>query len=153
MGPPQSLVLLLYTAPFLILHCQCRGGELWSAIFPQFLQISAIFRNFPQFPQFSRNFPQFSAILGGYRNFYPWEYLILQFSEGLQNHNMWFKIHNFWFEHPFFNQNLWKLTINVWFFFLLDFGLVWNCNFFGAPFPCSLSGNRIFFLSPDHNFP
>jgi hypothetical protein len=55
---------------------------------------SAISAIFPQFPQF----------LGGYRNFYLWEYLKPQFSEGVQNHNMWFKIHSFCFEHPFLSK-------------------------------------------------
>jgi hypothetical protein len=53
--------------------------------------------------QFFRNFPQF---FGATANFKPWEYLKPQFSEGAQNHIMWFKVHNLCFEHPFFNQNL-----------------------------------------------
>jgi hypothetical protein len=58
---------------------------------------------FRNFPQFFRNFLNFSAI---FRNFWGatailWKYLKPQFSEGVQNCNMWFKIHNFCFKYPF----------------------------------------------------
>ncbi len=81
--PSPWLVVIIYRPVD-----QGRGG-IAVRNFSTISTISAIFRNFLQF-------------LGGYRNFYPWDNLIPQFSEGVQNHNMWFKIHNFCFEHPFF---------------------------------------------------
>ncbi len=103
-----------------------RGG-LRSAISPQFPAISAIFRIFPQF----------SAIFWGYRNFYPWEYLTPQFLLGFRNHNMWFKIHNFCFEHPFFLSKYMKFDHKcAKKYFLL--GLAWfGLVKFLAPFSLS----------------
>ncbi len=107
-------------------------------------QSAIFFRNFRNFPQFFRNFPAiFPQFLGGYHNFYPWEYLILQFLLEIQNHNVWFKIHNFCFEHPFLSKFVkfdHKMREKC---FLLEFGLVWTCNFW-RPFPCPLSKNRNF---------
>ncbi len=105
------------------------GGEIAVRNFPAISAISAFSPIFPQFPQFFRNFPQF---LGGYRNFYPWKYLIPQFSEG-------FKITMCGLKSTIF-------ALNIHFFikfcenwpqiceknFLLGFGLVWTCIFFGA---------------------
>ncbi len=58
------------------------GGQRQALVFdaklgfmPKMQVGSAIFRNFSQF-------------LGAAANFYPWEYLIPQFSEGVQNQSM-----------------------------------------------------------------
>jgi hypothetical protein len=72
-----------------------REGGIAVRNFPQFPQF------FPQFPQFFRNFPQFfrnfpQFFLGGATAIFT-QYLIPQFSEGVQNHNMLFKIHNYCF--------------------------------------------------------
>ncbi len=76
------------------------GSNLVAAYYSRGDLRSAIFRNFCNF---FRNFPQF---FGGYRNFYPWDYLNLQFSEGVRNLRIWFEIHNFARNILFFNQNL-----------------------------------------------
>jgi hypothetical protein len=93
-----------------------------------------IFSQLPQFPQIFRKFPKFPQFLWGYRNFPPWEYLIPQFLEGVQNHNMWFKIHNFCFEHPFLSK-----------FMKFDYKCVKNILCLVLP--------GLDFLSPDRNFP
>ncbi len=117
---------------------QLRGGGLRSAFFLQFTQfpaISAIFRIF---------FLQFSAIFGGYCNFLPMVIFDTAIFRRVQNHNVWFKIHNFYFEHPFFLSKFMKFdhkcAKNILCWVLAWFGLV----IFWHPFPCPLSGNRNF---------
>jgi hypothetical protein len=99
----------------------------FSSNLPQFLQISAISRNF---------------FLGGYHNFRPWEYLIPQSLEGVQNHNLWFKIHIF-----FFALNILFLTPNTWsYIFCWVLALFWLAIFL-APFSLSTVTETEIFLS------
>ncbi len=106
---------------------------------------SAIFHNF-------RNFPQFQQFFFFFGNLKPGEYLIPQFSEGVQNHNMWFNFH-MCLEYPFLSKFV-KVDHNVWnriFCWLLAlFGLV----SFWRGFPCPLSRKPKFSKSqPQFPFP